>query len=42
VLGEDEPGRLIESLADLSEETKARLLGGTALEFLGVDAGAFR
>jgi aminocarboxymuconate-semialdehyde decarboxylase len=33
-LGEQEPGRLIESLA-LPEATKARLLGGTALEFLG-------
>jgi aminocarboxymuconate-semialdehyde decarboxylase len=41
VLGEEEPGRLIESMADLSAETKARLLGGTALEFLGVEPGRF-
>jgi aminocarboxymuconate-semialdehyde decarboxylase len=36
-LGEAEPGRLIESLADLSAETRQRLLAGTALEFLGLD-----
>jgi aminocarboxymuconate-semialdehyde decarboxylase len=36
-LGEAEPGRLIESLTDLPERARARLLGGTALEFLGVD-----
>jgi len=36
-LGESEPGRLIESLTDLPEATKRRLLGGTALEFLGLD-----
>jgi aminocarboxymuconate-semialdehyde decarboxylase len=41
VLGEEEPGRLIESLADVAEETKARLLGGTALEFLGVGGDRF-
>lgn len=34
-LGEAEPGRLIESMDDLDALTKARLLGGTALEFLG-------
>ncbi|HMF14114.1 MAG TPA: amidohydrolase family protein [Gemmataceae bacterium] len=33
-LGEEEPGRLIESMADLSAETKERLLAGTAREFL--------
>jgi aminocarboxymuconate-semialdehyde decarboxylase len=37
-LGEAEPGRLIESLADLSSAAKARLLAGTALEFLGMPA----
>jgi aminocarboxymuconate-semialdehyde decarboxylase len=42
VLGEAEPGRLIESLDDLSDETKARLLGGTALEFLAMDPGQFQ
>src|SRR5438105_13799096 len=35
-LGEPEPGKLIESLDDLSEPTKSRLLAGTALEFLGM------
>ncbi len=40
-LGEHEPGRLIESMDDLSPPTKDRLLSGTALEFLGLEAGAF-
>ena len=35
-LGEAEPGRLIESMTDLSEPTRNRLLAGTALEFLGL------
>jgi aminocarboxymuconate-semialdehyde decarboxylase len=35
-LGEAEPGRLIESLSDLSEPVKRQLLSGTALEFLGL------
>ena len=35
-LGESEPGKLIESLPDLSVEVKRQLLAGTALEFLGV------
>jgi aminocarboxymuconate-semialdehyde decarboxylase len=34
-LGETEPGRLIESMTDLSAETRERMLSGTALEFLG-------
>jgi aminocarboxymuconate-semialdehyde decarboxylase len=34
-LGEAEPGRLIESLTDLSAEARERMLSGTALEFLG-------
>lgn len=34
-LGEEEPGRLIESMTDLSEKTRRRLLVGTALEWLG-------
>jgi aminocarboxymuconate-semialdehyde decarboxylase len=37
-LGEDVPGRLIESLGELSRTVKERLLGGTALEFLGMNA----
>jgi aminocarboxymuconate-semialdehyde decarboxylase len=36
-LGEAEPGRLIRSLG-LDAESEARLLGGSALEFLGLDA----
>jgi aminocarboxymuconate-semialdehyde decarboxylase len=35
-LGEQEPGKLIESLDELSATVKARLLAGTAQEFLGV------
>jgi aminocarboxymuconate-semialdehyde decarboxylase len=40
-LGERSPGALIESLNDLDAATKARLLGGTALEFLDVAAERF-
>lgn len=40
-LGEDRPGTLIESMDDLDAATKARLLGGTALEFLGLEAARF-
>jgi aminocarboxymuconate-semialdehyde decarboxylase len=40
-LGEDVPGRLIESLADLAPATRERLLSGTALEFLGLEQAAF-
>ena len=40
-LGEHEPGRLIESMDDLTERTRRRLLAGTALEFLGLEASAF-
>lgn len=36
-LGEAEPGRLIESLSELSPQQRQRLLAGTALEFLGLD-----
>jgi aminocarboxymuconate-semialdehyde decarboxylase len=35
-LGEAEPGKLIESIADLSAKDKSRLLAGTAREFLGL------
>jgi aminocarboxymuconate-semialdehyde decarboxylase len=38
-LGEHHPGALIESMDDLTAETKARLLAGTAVEFLGLDPG---
>jgi aminocarboxymuconate-semialdehyde decarboxylase len=40
-LGEHHPGKLIESMDDLSMETKERLLSGTALEFLGITKEAF-
>jgi aminocarboxymuconate-semialdehyde decarboxylase len=36
-LGEQEPGRLIGSLPELSAAARRRLLAGTALEFLGLD-----
>ena len=36
-LGEQEPGRLIESLPDLTTAMRERLLAGTALEFLGIN-----
>jgi aminocarboxymuconate-semialdehyde decarboxylase len=35
-LGEAEPGRLVESLEELTAEERGRLLAGTALEFLGL------
>ena len=40
-LGEQRPGALIESMADLPADARQRLLCGTALEFLGLEAGAF-
>jgi aminocarboxymuconate-semialdehyde decarboxylase len=40
-LGEQEPGKLIESMADLSAPVKERLLSGTALEFLGLERQTF-
>jgi aminocarboxymuconate-semialdehyde decarboxylase len=33
-LGEESPGSLIESLTNITEHTKQRLLKGTALEWL--------
>jgi len=35
-LGEEEPGRLIESIDSFDEATKRRLLYETAVEFLGI------
>ena len=35
-LGEARPGEMIESMDDLSVDTKSRILRGTALEFLGL------
>ena len=40
-LGENVPGSLIDSLDELDPADRARLLGGTALEFLGVDEQRF-
>jgi len=40
-LGEHAPGALIESMKDLTDETKDRLLSGTALEFLGLEREVF-
>ncbi len=40
-LGEHHPGELIESMEELSAETRERLLSGTALEFLGIERSRF-
>ncbi|MBL4847365.1 MAG: amidohydrolase [Planctomycetes bacterium] len=40
-LGEHTPGKLIKSMEDFSDETKAALLAGAALEWLGLDASQF-
>ena len=40
-LGEDRPGELIESMADLSTQTRERLLWRTALEFLNLETAHF-
>jgi aminocarboxymuconate-semialdehyde decarboxylase len=40
-LGEAEPGRLIESMQELSKKSRKRLLGGNALDFLGVKKQQF-
>ena len=40
-LGEQTPGRLIESMDCLSPSDRQRMLAGTALEFLGLEAEAF-
>ena len=39
-LGEAHPGQLIESLENLSSEDRARMLAGTAAEFLGIEHSA--
>jgi len=41
-LGEHHPGKLIESMDDLGADTKAALLGGSALEWLGLSEEQFR
>ncbi|EDM09888.1 rCG46481, isoform CRA_a [Rattus norvegicus] len=40
-LGEQEPGKLIESMADFDEETKDKLTAGNALTFLGLERKLF-
>jgi len=40
-LGEAVPGKMIESMSNLSEATKERLLCGTALEWLGLEKNRF-
>jgi aminocarboxymuconate-semialdehyde decarboxylase len=40
-LGETRPGTLIESMEELSVPDRGRMLSGTALEFLGLEAGVF-
>lgn len=40
-LGEALPGRLIDTLTDLPEQARASMLGGSALEFLGLDRSRF-
>jgi len=40
-LGEQHPGRLIETMPELSDADRERLLSGTALEFLGLSSDAF-
>ncbi|MFG0283859.1 MAG: amidohydrolase family protein [Phycisphaerales bacterium JB039] len=40
-LGEQRAGAMIDSMYDLTDPTKRRLLAGTALEFLGLDPRSF-
>ncbi len=40
-LGEAQPGKLIESIDELSTQARERLLAGTALEFLGLSPQVF-
>jgi aminocarboxymuconate-semialdehyde decarboxylase len=40
-LGEHVPGKLIESMSELSDATRQRLLAGTALEFLALNETRF-
>jgi aminocarboxymuconate-semialdehyde decarboxylase len=40
-LGEAVPGAMIEAMTDLDADTRARLLGGTAMEFLALDRSRF-
>jgi aminocarboxymuconate-semialdehyde decarboxylase len=40
-LGEDHPGKMIEEMDSITADQKRRLLGGTALEFLGIESAVF-
>ena len=40
-LGEDHPGAMIEAMEKLTEHERSRMLGGTALEFLGLHEDSF-
>ncbi len=40
-LGELQPGKLINSMDELSEQTKANLLGNSAMDWLGLDKKSF-
>ncbi len=40
-LGEERPGSMIDSMYDLTDKTKQRLLAGTALEFLDIDPARY-
>ena len=40
-LGEDHPGAMIEAMEKLTEHERGRMLGGTALEFLGLQENSF-
>jgi aminocarboxymuconate-semialdehyde decarboxylase len=41
-LGEDHPGKLIEQMESLTDEQKQQMLGGTALDFLGLESSVFQ
>lgn len=40
-LGEHHPGKLIESITEWDQQTKDKVLGGNAMEFLGLDSEQF-
>ena len=41
IVGEEKPGKLIESMDDFDASTKEKLLANNALEFLGLDKDKF-
>lgn len=40
-LGEHHPGKMIETMSDLSDEDKRKLLGGNACKFLDINPAEF-